>query len=219
MYLLQAYFQSPVGVFTIPLQDAIYPDMKDPLEGWQEPALRALAEQLGAEGAHFELVVVGGAALVAMGLVRRATRDVDVVGIRSRQGLESADPLPEVLVAASLRVARDLGLPADWINPGPTDLLDLGLPWGFLERVHRKEFGPALIVFFADRYDQIHLKLYAMVDQAGGRHEEDLRALGPSSDELLAAARWTRTHDPSPAFLDQLLLALRRLGVDDAAVD
>ncbi|MEX2101098.1 MAG: hypothetical protein WEA54_01050, partial [Actinomycetota bacterium] len=62
-------------------------------------------------------------------------------------------------------------------------------------------------------------KLYAMVDQAGGRHEDDLRALTPTPDELLIAARWTRTHDPSPGFRGQLLLALERLGVDDADVE
>ena len=191
----------------------------DEEQHWEDRALAALSEQLTAARAHFELVVVGGSALVALGLVERATKDVDVVGIRSGAGLLSAEPFPEALAAAVSRVARDLGLPADWLNAGPTALLDLGLPDGFLDRAHRVEIGSGLIVFYADRFDQIHLKLYAMVDQAGGRHEEDLRALAPAEEELIAAARWTTSHDPSVGFRAQLLLALGKLGVDDAALE
>ncbi|MEX0755983.1 MAG: DUF6036 family nucleotidyltransferase [Actinomycetota bacterium] len=191
----------------------------DTTPGWGSAALRALSEQLQDSDARFELVVVGGSALVALGLVSRVTRDIDVVGILAQGELVPADPLPEPLVAAGARVARDLGLPPDWLNAGPTALLDFGLPSGFLDRVHRVDVGPSLAVLYADRFDQIHLKLYAMVDQAGGRHEDDLRALTPTPDELLIAARWTRTHDPSPGFRGQLLLALERLGVDDADVE
>jgi hypothetical protein len=74
-------------------------------------------------------------------------------------------------------------------------------------------------VHLASRYDQIHFKLYAMVDQGAGKHEADLRDLQPTRDELLAAARWTRTHDPSQGFREQLLAALAYLGVDDVSVD
>ena len=186
---------------------------------WEGRALAALAEQLQAAGDHFELAVVGGSALIALGLVDRATKDVDVVGLLSGDGLSSAEPLPEALALAVARVARDLGLPGDWLNSGPAALLDLGLPEGFLDRVHRVEIGPGLVLLYADRYDQIHLKLYAMVDHARGRHEEDLRALEPTAEELLAAARWTISHDPSAGFRAQLLLVLAKLGVDDAAFD
>jgi hypothetical protein len=186
---------------------------------WENQALWALSEQLAAADAHFELVVVGGSALVALGLIERATRDVDVLGILSEGGLSSAEPLPVVLATAAARVARDLGLPTDWLNPGPTALLDLGLSQGFLDRTHRVEIGQGLVVLYADRYDQIHFKLYAMVDQGGGRHEEDLRSLVPTREELLAAARWTTSHDPSIGFRQQLLLALGELGVDDATLE
>jgi hypothetical protein len=50
-------------------------------------------------------------------------------------------------------------------------------------------------VHFASRFDQIHFKLYAAVDQGAGRHEADLRALGPTTDQLLTVARWTRLQD------------------------
>jgi hypothetical protein len=77
-------------------------------------------------------------------------------------------------------------------------------------------FGDALTVHFASRYDQIHFKLYAFVDQGLGKHGQDLAALDPSREELLEAARWTRTHDPSPGFREMLERALAYLGVEDA---
>ena len=69
---------------------------------------------------------------------------------------------------------------------------------------------------FASRLDEIHFKLYALVDQGAGRHEQDLHALNPTAEELVRAARWTRTHDPSPGFRQMLEQALRYLGVADA---
>jgi len=75
--------------------------------------------------------------------------------------------------------------------------------------------GSGLNVHFAGRLDQIHFKLYAFVDQGAGRHELDLKALTPTREELVVAARWTRTHDPSEGFREQLEGALRYLGVGD----
>jgi hypothetical protein len=178
--------------------------------------LAALGEQLDAAGERFEVVVVGGSGLLLLGAIERATRDVDVVALRRGDSLESADPLPEALVAARDRVARDFSLDPEWLNPGPTDLLDFGLPQGFLNRVETRRYGPALTVHFASRFDQIHLKLYARVDQGPGKHEADLRALAPTEEELLAAARWTRTHDPSEGFEQMLRQSLIHLGVRDA---
>jgi hypothetical protein len=79
-----------------------------------------------------------------------------------------------------------------------------------------RSYGTALVVHFAGRFDQIHFKLFAMVDQGGGRHEADLRALRPTQGELIAAARWSITQDPSPGYRLVLVDALRVLGVDDA---
>jgi hypothetical protein len=167
--------------------------------------LGALGEQLAARGERFELVVIGGSALLALGLVERTTRDVDIVALRSGDDLEAADPLPEALRAARDLVARDFSLSPRWLNPGPTKLLEFGLPAGFPDRLERRDFGPGLVVYFASRLDQIHFKLYAAVDEGGpGKHESDLRALNPSAAELVAAARWSRSHDPSPAYAQEL---------------
>ena len=178
--------------------------------------LAALAEQLPSLDAQQEIVVIGGSALTALGLVKRATRDVDLLAIAEDGELHPAEPLPEALRTARDRVARDFDLAENWLNGGPTDLLTWGLPLGFMTRVVTRHYGHALTVHFAGRVDQIHFKLFAMVDQAGGRHEADLRALQPSKDELIAAARWSVTQDPSPGYRMVLMDALSALGVEDA---
>jgi Nucleotidyltransferase of unknown function (DUF6036) len=177
--------------------------------------LAALEQQLGAAGESYDLVVVGGSALLALDLVSRATQDVDVVALAEDGGLVSAVDLPSGLIAARNRVARDLAVPEDWLNSGPAAILRFGLPSGFEQRWEVRAYGPGLTVRWASRIDQIHLKLYASVDR-GGKHVRDLEALSPTRDELIAAARWARGHDPSEEFLEILQEALAYFGVTDA---
>ncbi len=177
--------------------------------------LSALGERLALTRTSVELVVIGGSALTILGLVERPTRDVDVVALLDGGELRSARPLPDSVVEARDAVAADFGVSVGWLNSGPGDLLQWGLPDGLVERLTRREFGSTLTVHLASRLDQIHFKLYALVDQGLGRHEEDLRALAPTPDELLAAARWTITQDPSEGFRQELLGALRYLGMAD----
>jgi hypothetical protein len=180
--------------------------------------LAALGEQLALRSARFELVVIGGSALLALGLITRPTRDVDVVAMLEGGNLLQPRPMPDALTAARDRVGRDFGLPAEWLNSAPADLLDFGLPEGFVERLERRDYGEALTVHFASRFDQIHFKLYALVDQGPGKHEADLRALEPTADELFAAGRWAQTHDPSEGFRSLLVETLSHLGVDGGAL-
>ena len=190
------------------------------MEALQPNEISALLTALGDRLAHArtraELVVIGGSALTILGLVERATRDVDVVALFDGGVLRPAKPLPPALVEARDAVAADFGVSDGWLNVGPSDLLDYGLPDGFVERLERREFGEALVVHLASRIDLIHFKLYALVDQGVGRHEQDLRALEPTRGELLAAAEWACTHDPSEGFRQELEGALRYLGVEDA---
>jgi hypothetical protein len=178
--------------------------------------LAALGEQLASRGERFELVVIGGSALLALGLVERSTRDVDIVGLHSEGNLDKAKPLPDGLAAARDLVGRDFSLEPDWLNSGPTDFLDFELPRGFFDRLARRDYGSALVVYFASRLDQVHFKLYAAVDESRpGKHEADLQALEPTEAELIAAARWTRLHDPSEGYAESLRGALGFLGVED----
>jgi hypothetical protein len=179
----------------------------------------ALGEQLAARGESYTLAVVGGSALLALGLISRPTRDVDILAIVENQELVSAQPLPVTLLDAAHTVARDFGLPDGWLNPCPTSLLDLGLPDGFSERAQHRIYGPGLEILFASRIDQIHLKLYATVDQGAGKHLDDLEALEPTHQELLDAARWSRSHDPSEGYLNVLKQVLAHFGVDNGNLD
>ena len=90
--------------------------------------LGALADQLQALDSELEIVVIGGSALSALGLVRRATRDVDLLAIATAGELRRAEPLPQALLEARTAVAADFGLDENWLNAGPTDLLTWGLP-------------------------------------------------------------------------------------------
>ncbi len=176
-----------------------------------DPAFRLLNGRLGlADAPAFHLVVCGGTALVAMGLVTRATRDVDIVALRNPSGeLVDPAPLPEPLLAAAKDVGDDLGLPKDWLNNGPSQgdggLFRMGLPIGFKERLTPRSYGSHLSISFISRFDQIHFKLYASADQPGSYHVADLHALAPTDNELLAAARWARTHDPSEGYRSALV--------------
>lgn len=187
-------------------------------EKFADELLQALGEQLAAAGQPFEIVVIGGSGLLALGLVERTTRDVDIVALRIDSELEPAEPLPEALRKARDRVARDFNLPESWLNTGPTSLLDFGLPEGFIGRLASRSYGKGLTVHFASRLDQIHFKLYAAVDQGPGKHSADLEALAPTREELVQAAHWARTHDPSPGFEEVLRRVLSHFGVDDAGL-
>lgn len=49
-----------------------------------------------------------------------------------------------------------------------------------------------------------------------GRHLQDLVALQPTQSELLEAATWARSHDPSPGFRSLIVGVLLYLGMEDA---
>jgi hypothetical protein len=185
--------------------------------------LGALGEQLeDLLNELVEILVCGGSALNVLGLVQKATEDVDVLGYvkRNREGSVSfakAEPLINELTVAAEKVARDFNLPEHWLNPGPASAVDFGLPNGLMERVITREYGRKLIVNYLGRYDQIHFKLYAVVDQGAGKHLDDLLALRPTSEEMEQAARWTMTHDISEGFKQNLKSLLNYLGFEDVA--
>jgi hypothetical protein len=186
-----------------------------------ERVFDALGELLIAEGTEFGIVVLGGAALNLLGIVERTTRDVDVLAITSStldDGLPlltPPEPLPEPLKRAIDRVARDFGLPDDWVDTTMGLQLQTGLPPGLQRRIHWRRYG-GLVVGLVDRYDLIYFKLYAAADSGGPSsvHYQDLIALRPSSIELQEAATWVRRQDPSPGFSIILEQVMERLRTD-----
>lgn len=183
-----------------------------------EPLLAALGQLLTERGLRYEAFAVGGGALYLLGLITRPTRDIDVVGLVQGGRVVAVESLPEPLQRAIADTAALFQVSPDWFNAGPRALMEFGLPDGALRRAHRREWG-GLVLHIADRRDQIAFKLYAAVDQGPrSKHLDDLRQLAPTKKELLDAARWARTHDPSEGFEQELRGALRAFGIHDADV-
>ncbi|MBC7880297.1 MAG: hypothetical protein H7Y37_03110 [Anaerolineae bacterium] len=176
-----------------------------------EQALELLGELLEEYKAGHEIVVIGGGGLVLLHLIDRATRDIDVVALFERGTYQTSEPLPPVLKQAIKEVALVLNLDEDWLNAAPTDLLRRGLPEGFQVRAIVRQYK-ALTVQLASRYDQIHFKLYAAVDQGPkSKHFADLKRLLPNTEELIAAARWCLTQ--ADGIEEDLRGAMHDLGV------
>jgi len=189
-----------------------------------DSALSLLAATMEARGlAPCELVVIGGAAFNLAGIVIRPTTDVDVLALCEGRSTDSAPilvkhkPLPGPITAAAASVAEALGLGPDWLNGGPADLLDCGLPEGFESRLAFRRYGTHLAVLTPSREDLICLKVYAAADSGVGRHTQDIEALNATCEELLAGARWARSQDPSVEFRAELVGLLRYYGCKPAA--
>ncbi len=179
-----------------------------------DEALATLGALLQERGEAIGALIVGGGSLLLLGVVERPTADVDVVGFSSGAGYSRAEVLPEFLAIAVREVGDALGLGDSWLNTGPAGLTEFGLPPGLEERVMVRTYG-GLEVHLPAREDLICFKLYAAVDQGErSKHFADLRRLSPTPAQLLNAAKWTRTHDPSPAFLGELQRILSLLGME-----
>jgi hypothetical protein len=154
-------------------------------------------------GSPIGLLVCGGTALAALGLIDRTTKDLDVMaGVEeTNEGMRiwKIRRFPDWLHKAAKTVARDFGLPEDWLNLGPASQMDLGLPSGIEGRLVKKRYGKHLSVYFISRTDQIFFKLYAAVDR-NDYHVQDLIALRPTGKEMEEASRWVLTQDVSQQF-------------------
>lgn len=177
----------------------------------------ALDRQIAAaQGSPISLVVCGGTALLALGLVSRTTKDVDVLGRLEKRAVLKLGRFPAWLNEAAARVASDFNLPPGWLNLGPESQLDTGLPRGFLRRLVKKTYGRRLTVCFVSRFDQIHFKLYASLDR-GGYHVQDLFQLAPTDAELIEASHWVLTQDVSEDFSKILISFLTQHGHEELA--
>jgi len=180
-----------------------------------------LDRQIGLHGgAPIGLVVCGGTALFALGLVHRTTKDVDVLGTVVETGkmlaVQKIEKLSEWLIEAAKTVGRDFGLPDNWLNIGPAPQVESGLPEGFEKRLVKKNYGRYLTIYFISRLDQIHFKLYAAIDR-DDYHTQDLLALNPTEEEVETASKWTLTQDVSEGYRSVLMAFLREHGYESIA--
>jgi len=171
-------------------------------------ALAALGALLADRKLAYEIVAVGGGGLLLLGIIRRPTEDLDAVALVEGGEYKLARPMPPPLLEAIEDTAKALGLASDWLNPGPTDQLEKGLPAGFRDRTTIHIFG-GITVHLAGRFDQICLKLYAAADSAhGSKHVRDLMDLAPTAAELSDAAAWVKNQDIGaefPGFVDTVV--------------
>ncbi len=135
---------------------------------------------LADRGLAFEGVVIGGAALILLEFIRRATDDVDCLYPQIPAAIQDA-----ALEFASARAASYLSLRKDWFNNGSASLTR-DLPAGWLDRTVPLFNGRALRLKTLGRLDLLRSKLFAFCDR-----QEDL-------DDCLAL-KATHAPQPSPA--------------------
>lgn len=174
-------------------------DSNDPLFR----ALEALGGLLAARDQAYSCVVAGGTSLAALGVLVRVTGDVDVMAVRDESGNITLAPpaFPPFFALAIREVARELNLPAEWMNTQMANGLKAGMPPGFVERLTWRQYG-GLNVGFVGRRDLIALKLEAASDDPPrGRtdvHLGDLVALGATPAEIDEAAVWVNAVNVDP---------------------
>lgn len=181
-----------------------------------QEALTRLGRRLAlADADECSLLICGGSALSLAGLVNRATRDVDVLGLVkiTTEKLVVDEALPQVIIQFAGLVAVDLNLDDDWLNDSALAVHRLGLPPGILKRAKKHEFGPCLAVYVIGRQDQVALKLYAALDrQKGQRHFRDLETIKPTIREMETAIRWLLDRKASPEFRQAVAKISKSLG-------
>jgi hypothetical protein len=180
-----------------------------------DQVLLELGHALARRRSTHELLLVGGSAMLLRGYASRTTVDVDMVGLRVGAEFVRAVPLPPDLVDAAAEIGALFGLGATWLNPGPTDLLEDGLPEGYEQRLETHRFD-ALTVQVIGRADLVALKLLAASDPTRGQRDmTDLRVLAPEPSELVAAARWA-LNTRYRRFRSDIVYLVERLGLRDA---
>lgn len=145
---------------------------------------------------ELEAVVIGGTALVLLGVIDRSTRDCDVL----------APPLSEAVRAAAAEFAAEkrrtgLALADDWLNNGPASLTE-SLPAGWETRVEPLLHGRALRLAVLGRLDLLRTKLFALCDRQ--LDLADCIALAPTAAELATVMPWLEAQDGHPDWPDHV---------------
>jgi hypothetical protein len=182
-----------------------------------ERALSLLGQLIdAAEDNPITLLVCGGASLIVLGQVKRTTHDIDILTYFLNEpldqiNLERRTELPPEIKRLMKRISADMDLNDNWLNLGPSSLVQIGLPEGLLSRVHSKRYGKSLTALYLNRLDQIHMKLYASLS-GDERHVQDLMILKPTDREILQAKQWIETVMPDAVLPQDLDNLIRKMG-------
>lgn len=154
--------------------------------------MKAVIEQfdhcLARRGLRFQTVIIGGAALIAMGVITRATKDMDCL----------FPEIPDEIKQASQDFAREnpaLDLVDNWLNNGPMSLVN-DLPEGWRERLVEVYTGQAVVLQTLGRTDLLKTKLFALCDRL--EDWADCIALAPVPEELDGCLPWVTARDGNP---------------------
>jgi hypothetical protein len=114
----------------------------------------------------FDVIIVGGAAMILHFGAQRATRDVDVLVVKG-----DASKLREV----ARYIAQDFDLPHDWLNDGAKGFASI-LPPDFSQRLTRLNYPfEHLRLYALGRAEQVAMKIIPLREQ----DLEDLELLLP----------------------------------------
>ena len=154
-------------------------------------ALRDLGSACAARDESWELLVIGGTALLLLGATARTTADVDIAALVVDGQLSRSKPLPRSLQELGRAVAERHGLLPEWLDTNSTTLLELPLPLGLLARCSTRQFG-GLLLRLPAHCDLVALKLYAAASSRHPftKHEHDLRRLIGNGGAISAARAW-----------------------------
>ncbi len=161
---------------------------------------------LARRGLRFQAVIIGGAALIAMGVITRATKDIDCL----------FPEIPDDIKQASRDFAREnpaLELIDAWLNNGPIRLVN-DLPDGWRDRLASVYTGQALVLQTLGRTDLLGTKLFALCDRL--EDWSDCIALAPTAEELNICLPWVTARDGNafwPEHVENTFVALaERMG-------
>lgn len=167
------------------------------------PTIEAFDIWLGDRSLQLEAIVVGGSALVLLGVIERQTRDVDVLH----------PELPNEIAVAAREFAlhqrsQGVDLGEHWLNNGPMQLADV-LPAGWEARTQQIYTGTSLRLAAPGRADLLKTKLFALCDR--GTDLADCIALAPDAAELNEAEPWLAEQDANPMWPDHVRSTLSDL--------
>ncbi len=165
--------------------------------------LESFDRYLGERKLTFHATVIGGTALIIMGVIHRATQDVDCL-----------EPhLSGEMKKTSIDFARKykksgVSLKEDWLNNGPEDLMR-DLPRGWEARRTPLFQGQNLFFKTLGRPDLLKSKLYAFCDRQ--QDLDDCIALRPSLQELKKSYLWLIDRDANPKWPEHVKKSLQEL--------
>lgn len=167
----------------------------------------AFDEFLAVRGLRFAGVIIGGSALVLLGVVQRTTEDCDVL-----------DPgIPSSVREAAEAFADERGIDRDWFNCKAHDFVTIEgcVPGGWRERLRTVFRGKALQLQTLGAHDLLCTKLVALIDR--GTDFDDCVALQPTANDLVAAWPFVAAYEGNPESRAQYWIPLARMQMERLA--